>query len=202
MRTLVNFSRVLVLGLGAAAVALPASAIPYGPNTVYKVGNTVFVSAPASSQVEVGLGDVDRNGAKLAGSCGEVRVSPPRGGQLETVTVGTRTINATTLPVQLLPRCQYGQFEEARTTDFKTSAGQVVAVGFSPGQAVTVAVPTARTRRASVNACGFATLRNASGTLTIASQDYEVATLPDAGEPPVCRTSNGVSTGYVPSSWP
>lgn len=205
MGTLQNFVKASVLGLGAVAIATSANAITFGSNTVYKVTDngvtSVFISATANSEIQINLGETTRSSAKMAGTCGEVKISPPSSGQLTSVMVGTRTIDASILPVQLLPKCINGQFEEARTEDFKTSTGQVVAVGFTPNQAVTVGIPTPTVRKVKANGCGFGTIRNASGSFAINGQNYDVATLPDAGEAPLCRSSNGMSTGYVPANW-
>jgi hypothetical protein len=198
-----NFGNASALSLGVLAIASSAYAIPYGTNTVYKTGTDVIISATAGSQVSVGLGSTVKSKAALVGSCGEVKVSlgttltPPA-----TLTVGTKTITIANLPTQLLPKCVNGQFEEARTADFKTSTGQIVVVGLTPSQSVTVGIPTATTRKVTINGCGFGTLKNATGTLAINGQNYTVSSLPDAGAAPTCRNTNGVSTGYVPAAWP
>lgn len=179
-----------------AIAALPGGAMPFGANKVYRAGQNVIISAPANSKVEVGLGSRVRSKAVLAGSCGEVKVTLPKTAPA-TIEVGTKTLTVANLPTQSLPSCKNGQFAEARTADFKTPQGRVVALGFTPSQSVSVSLPTPANRRVSINACGFGTLRNASGSITVNGQDYTVSQLPDAGASPVCR--NG--TGYAPSSW-
>lgn len=196
-----NFGNASVLSLGVLAITTSANAIPYGSNTVYRAGTDVIISAPSGSQVSVGLGSALKNRSALAGACGEVKVNPGTTPPA-TITVGTKTITIANLPTQLLPKCVNGQFEESRTADFKTSTGQIVVVGLTPNQSVTVGVPTSTVRKVTINGCGFGTLKNASGTLTINGQKYTVSSLPNAGAAPVCRTTNGVSTGYTPSSWP
>jgi hypothetical protein len=196
-----NFGKASVLSLGVLAIASSANAIPFGSNTVYKAGTDVIISATAGSQVSVGLGSAVKSRAALVGLCGEVKVNPGTTPPA-TLTVGTKTITIANLPTQLLPKCVNGQFEEARTADFKTSTGQIVVVGLTPNQSVTVGIPTATTRKVTINACGFGTLKNATGTLAINGQNYTVSTLPNAGAAPTCRTTNGVSTGYVPAAWP
>ena len=200
MGDLRKFGKASVLSLGTLAIASSAYAIPYGTNTVYKAGTDVIISAPAGSQVQVGLGSTVKSRAVLSGSCGEVKVNPGKTPP-ETITVGTKTITIANLPTQLLPKCVNGQFAEARTADFKTSTGQIVVVGLTPNQSVTVGVPTAAVRKVTINGCGFGTLKNASGSITVNGQNYTVSSLPNAGAAPVCRTSNGISTGYTPSSW-
>jgi hypothetical protein len=201
MGDLRKFGKASVLSLGVLAIASSAYAIPYGSNTVYRAGTDVIISATAGSQVQVGLGSSVKNRAALAGACGEVKVNPGTNPPA-TITVGTRTLTLANLPTQLLPKCVNGQFEDARTADFKTSTGQIVAVGLTPNQSVTVGIPTSTTRKMTINGCGFGTLKNATGTLAINGQNYTVSSLPDAGAPPTCRTTNGVSTGYVPAAWP
>jgi hypothetical protein len=192
-----KFGTASILSLGALALAsLPGGAIPYGSNNIYRAGQDVIISAPANSQVEVGLGSNVRNKAAMAGSCGEVKVTLPKNPPA-TIQVGTKTVTIASLPTQALPRCTKGQFAEARTADFKTPQGQVVVVGFTPNQSVAVGIPTVTTRRVSINACGFGTIKNASGNITVNGQNYAVSQLPNAGAAPVCRKG----TGYAPSTW-
>lgn len=201
MGDLRKFGKASVLSLGMLAIASSAYAIPYGSNTVYRAGTDVIISATSGSQVTVGLGSTLKTKAALAGACGEIKVNPGTSPPT-TITVGTKTLTLANLPTQLLPKCVNGQFAESRTADFKTPTGQIVAVGLTPNQSVTVGVPTSTARKVTINGCGFGTLKNASGTFSINGQNYTVSSLPNAGAPPTCRTSNGVSTGYVPAAWP
>jgi hypothetical protein len=194
-----NFEKlgISILSVGALAIAaLPGEAIPFSGNRVYRAGQAVIISAPAGSQVEVGLGSRVRNRAALAGSCGEVKITLPKN-PAAAIEVGTKTLTIANLPTQSLPSCKNGQFAEARTADFKTPEGRVVAVGFTPGQSVAVGIPTPTTRRVTINTCGFGTLRNVSGSFSVNGQNYDAGQLPDAGEPPVCRKG----AAYTPSSW-
>ena len=192
-----KFGKASILSLGVLTIAaLPGGAIPFGTNQVYRVRQDVIISATAGSKVEVGLGSIVRNKAALAGSCGEVKVTLPKNPPA-TIQVGTKTLTIANLPTQSLPRCKSGQFAEARTADFKTAEGKIVAVGFTPSQSVSIGIPTTTTRRVSINACGFGTLRNVSEAFTVNGQSYTVSQLPDAGEAPVCRKG----TAYAPSSW-
>lgn len=196
-----NFGKASVLSLGVLAIASSANAIPYGTNMVYRAGTDVILSATAGSQVTVGLGSALKTKAALAGACGEIKVNPGTSPPT-TITVGTKTLTLANLPTQLLPKCVNGQFAESRTADFKTPTGQIVVVGLTPNQSVTVGIPTPTTRKVTINGCGFGTLKNASGSITLNGQNYTVSSLPNAGAPPTCRTTNGVSTGYVPAAWP
>lgn len=201
MGNLRNFGKASVLSLGMLAIASSAYAIPYGTNTVYRSGTDVIISANAGSQVSVELGSTVKNRAALVGLCGEVKVNPGTTPP-ETLTVGTKTITTASLPTQLLPKCVNGQFEESRAADFKTSTGQIVVVGLTPNQSVTVGIPTPTTRKVTINDCGFGALKNASGSIIVNGQNYTVSSLPDAGVAPVCRITNGVSAGYIPATWP
>ncbi len=207
LQKLEKVGKASILGVGALAIAasggmlgtiaaLPGGAVPFGSNKVYRAGQVVIISAPASSKVEVGLGSKVRNKTVVAGSCGEVKVTLPKNPPAS-IQVDTKTLAIANLPTQSLPSCKKGQFAEARTADFKTPEGKIVAVGFTPKQSVSVGIPTTTTRHVSINACGFGTLRNASGTITVNGQNYSVSQLPDAGEAPVCRKG----TAYTPSSW-
>jgi hypothetical protein len=129
---------VSILGLGVLiSTALPGGTVPFGGNQVYRAGQDVIVSAPAGSKVEVGMGSSVRNKAALAGSCGEVKVTLPKTPPA-TIQVGTKTLTIANLPTQSLPSCKSGEFAEARTADFKTPEGKIVAVGFTPSQSVTI----------------------------------------------------------------
>jgi hypothetical protein len=205
----------LLVGVGAIASGIgssigPAAAIPYNSATVYKAmdnGNTVVVfSATAGSRINVSLGSSDKATARLAGSCGEVRISPPSSGFTGLKVDGT-AVDVSTLTTQTLPSCVSGSFSQPRTTDFKTPTGQVIIVGKTVGTAVSVSLPTATTRSVTANACGFGVLRptSTSGPLptdfSVGATNYTVATLPDAATAPYCRTVSGTPYGYIPTSW-
>lgn len=202
---------VAALGIAIAALNSPAQAIPYGSDTVYKVlkdgATTVYISATANSKVQLELGSVERSTARIVGACGEVRISVPSSGVWDGLKVDGTAIVASALSTQVLPACNGGTFAEPRTSNFKTPNGQIVIVGKTPGAAAAITLPSDATRNLSINACGFGVLRSTTSTplpdsFKLGSTDYTVASLSDAGEPPVCRTNNGISTGYIPSSWP
>jgi hypothetical protein len=188
----------------------PAAAIPYNSATVYKAmdnGSTVVVfSATSGSRINVSLGSADRPVARLAGSCGEVRISSPSTGSFAGLKIDGIAVDASTLPIQTLPSCVSGAFAESRTTNFKTANNQVVIVNKSVGSAVSVSLPQPTTRSVTVNACGFGILRPTTGLTLPASfmvdaASYTLATLPNAVTAPYCRTIDGTPYGYVPASW-
>lgn len=204
-------SGVIITSLGILFAPLSAFAIPYNGATVYKAmdsGNTVVVfSASPGSRISVNLGTSPRPAARLAGSCGEVRISPPSSGDFTGLQVDGMPVDTSALPTQSLPSCVNGSFSETRSANFKTPTGQVVIVGKTPSSAVSVSLPAAVTRSVTVGACGFGVLRptSASGPLPtsfmVDTTSYTLATLPDATTAPYCRTIDGTPYGYVPASW-
>lgn len=196
--------------LGSLFAPLSAFAIPYNGATVYKAmdnGNTVVVfSATAGSRISVSLGNSDKATARLAGSCGEVRISPPSSGDFTGLKIDGSGVNVASLAIQTLPSCVNGSFSEDRGANFKTPTGQVIIIGKTPGSAVAVSLPSATTRSVTANACGFGVLRGTSSTplpdsFMVGTTNYTVASLPDATTAPYCRTVNGTPYGYVPASW-
>ncbi len=189
-----------------------AFAIPYGTNTVYKVMGTsgqtdVYISSTAGSRVNVLLGAIDRPQARIAGACGEVRISVPSSGSFAGLKVDDIEVDVSTLSVQTFPSCISGSFAEPRTSNFKTPTGQVIIVGKTANTAVKIALPQEITRAVTVNACGFGVLRGSTtsplpATLTIGTQSYTLASLANATNGPICRTNGAISTGYIPAAWP
>lgn len=200
----------LLVGVGAVVGSSPAFAIPYQSATVYKAtesGATVVVfSSSPGSRIQVNLGSSPKATAKIAGSCGEVKISVPSSGSFAGLKVDGTAVDAASLPTQTLPSCVSGSFAEPRTSNFKTPSGQVVIVGKAPNAAVAIELPQPSTRSVSINACGFGVLKAATGqslpeSFNVQSTSYTTASLPDAQKTPYCRTTNGVSAAYVPSTW-
>ncbi|WP_231866995.1 hypothetical protein [Anabaena sp. 4-3] len=206
-----NIKNILPLGLLASALASsPALAIPYNSATTYKAmdgaNQVVVFSATPGSRIQVNLGSSPRPVARLAGACGEVRISPPASGDYTGLEVDGVAIDSSTLPTQTLPTCVSGSFSESRSANFKTPNNQIVIVGKTPGAAVAVSLPSAVNRNVTVNGCGFGILRPSSGqtlpsSFLVGSTSYTLASLPDAGSIPLCRTVGGTPYGYVPASW-
>lgn len=207
---IVKSGLIATAALSALFAPLSAFAIPYQSATVYKAmdgtNQVVVFSATAGTRISVNLGTSDKSTARLAGSCGEVRISPPSSGDFTGLKVDGTAINVSSLSTQTLPSCVSGSFAESRTTNFKTPTGQVVIVGKTPGSAVSVSLPAAVTRSVTANACGFGVLKGTStsplpASFSVGTTDYTVASLTNAGTPPYCRTVNGTPYGYVPASW-
>jgi hypothetical protein len=206
-----KFGFIATAALGALFTPLTAFAIPYNSATVYKgmdgTYQVVVFSGTPGSKITVSLGSVAKTTAKIVGSCGEVRISPPASGTFTGLKVDGTAIDASTLPSNTLPACNSGTFAEPRTANFKTPNNEVVVVGKTVGSAVSIELPQPSAKTVTVNACGFGQIKATAttplpATFSVGTTDYTVSSLPDAGKPPLCRTANGISTGYVPSTWP
>lgn len=203
----------LLIGLGAAiAQVAPAAAIQYQSNSVYKATENgqevVYISGAANSTVSVSLGSQARPAARLAGACGEVRISVPPSGSFAGLEVDGTAIDASSLPTLSIPSCLNGTFAEARPDNFRAPNGAVVIVGKNPQQAVTISLPSESSRSVRMNACGFGVLRASNGqslpsSFTIGTDSYTTSSLPNAQRGPICRNlpNNGGSQGYVPANW-
>ena len=201
----------LTLGLVASSLA-PAAAVKYKGYDIYKttINNvtTVYIDGTAGSRVAVDLGNQPRAYSRVAGACGEVKISPPKGNtDFKGLTVDKKEIDYANLSTQTLPACVNGKFAEARDTNFKTPKGQVIIVGKTSGASVSIEVPSALQRTVGVNGCGIAVLRPHKGgslpaTFSINGMSYALEKLPDAGEVPVCRKlANGKYSTLLPASW-
>ncbi len=209
----VKFFYAFLLGIGAFAFSLqPANAVKYGANSVYKATEngitTIYIDGTAGNKVAVDLGQLTKTTSKLAAACGDVRISIPKGNPNFTgLTVDGTAIDYASLPVQTLPTCTNGTFSEARTANFKTAKGQVVIVGKTPNNSVSISVAGESLRNLAINACGTGLLRAPKGetlpaTFTVNSTSYTLASLPDSGHGPVCKKSaTGAYTTYTPSTW-
>lgn len=206
--------KLLTAGLSLIGIAiaplfpLEANAIQYQNNSVYKVTEngqtTVYISGTPNGTALIDLGFVDRFSSRVAGACGEIRLSATTVGSAPAIQVGSpgTSVNIATLPVQLLPNCTNGSFAESRSANFKTPAGEVVIVGQTPGSAVLLNIPRDTERQVRINACGFGTLRNSTSfsipaNFTVNGTARALATLPTAPNPPRC--TSGI--GYIPASW-
>ncbi|MEA5553323.1 hypothetical protein VB713_20500 [Anabaena cylindrica UHCC 0172] len=196
-----------LLGAIASLGFIPqANAIPYSGNTVYKTiidgATTVFISGTPNGTTSVALGYIDRFSSRVAGNCGEIRLTASTVGTTPTIQVAGTTVTLSSLSTQLLPTCTGGSFSEARPDNFKTPAGDVVIVGQTANSAVLLNIPRDTTRTVRINSCGFGTLRNSSSfsippTFSVDAIERVLADLPNAGNAPRC--TSGV--GYVPAAW-
>jgi hypothetical protein len=136
--------RLLALGFGVTAIAVQAGsavAIPYNANTVYKVMNdgvdNIVISGTANTGIAVKYEGQERTSARIAGACGEVRISSTTG-EYTGLKIDDVTVDTASLPVNTLPTCTAGSFMEPRPANFKLPTGQVIIVGKTPGSAVKV----------------------------------------------------------------
>lgn len=209
-----SFKTGLICSLGIvstiASSLAPAAAIPYQGDTVYKSTDrgipVVVFSASPGSRIRVNLGNSASTTARVAGACGELRISVPASGSFAGLKVDGTAVDASTLPTQTLPSCVNGAFAESRTANFKTPAGQVVIVGKTANTAVSIELPQPTVANVSVNACGFGVLRQRTGqtlpaTFSTDSTSYTMTALKNASAPPLCRTAGGQAAAYIPSSW-
>lgn len=203
------------LGMGAIASSLqPAAAVKYGTDSVYKATEnsitTVYVDGTAGTKVAVDLGQMTHKSSKIAGACGQVSISVPKGNMTFTgLKVDGTAIDYSTLPTQTLPSCtSNGTFAESRTANFKTARGQVVIVGKTVGTSVSIEVPAESVRNLTINGCGTGMLHAVKGetlpaTFKINGTSYTLASLPDSGHGPVCKkAADGTYSAYTPSTWP
>lgn len=199
-------------GLSLDIAISPADAIQYKGASVYKATEngvtTVYLDGTTGSRVAVDLGQVSRTISRIAGACGQVSISKPKGNESFTnLKVDGTAIDYSALPTQTLPACKNGTLAEARSANFKTVHGQVVVVGKTPGASVSIIVPAESTRHIAINGCGFGVLRASTGstlpaTFKVNSTSYTLASLQDAGHGPVCRRSaSGTYSAYTPTNW-
>ncbi len=206
-----KFGFIATAVLGTLFAPLTAFAIPYNSATVYKgmdgLYQVVVFSGTPGSKITVSLGSVAKTTAKIVGSCGEVKISPPASGTFTGLKVDGSAVDASALSSQTLPACSNGTFAEPRTANFKTPNNEVVIVGKTAGTAISIELPQPSAKTVTVNGCGFGQIKATAttplpSTFSVGTTNYTVSSLPDASKPPLCRTSNGVSTGYIPSTWP
>jgi translation initiation factor IF-1 len=201
------------LSIGAVAaltfISAPALAIPYQSATVYKTSidgiDQIIFSATANTRVAVSIENQVRNSGRIAGTCGEVKISSSTG-DYSGLTVDDTAVDSTALSVLTLPSCVSGTFAEARTANFKTPTGQIVVVGKTPGSAVKVNLPSDVIRYVTINGCGFGILKATTSSpipasFKVGTVSYTFSGLTTSPGVPLCRSSNGVYTGYVPSGW-
>jgi hypothetical protein len=143
-----------------------------------------------------------------ANLCGAVVVRGSGGVPITgTIKVDNVSIDSSTLPTQLLPPCTNGSFAEPRTSNFKTSDGQVVVVGKTANNFYGIETPENAIRRVRANACGLVKVAPNARFTHVASQQVEISTVSVAAsgpisnletrDAPICRGS----VVYVPASW-
>ncbi len=208
-----NLALLLVSTSAIATNSVPAKAIQYKGASVYKATEngitTVYFDGTAGNHIAVDLGNVTKTLSKVAGACGEVKISVPKGNSSFTgLKVNGTAIDYSALPVNTLPTCKNGALSQARTANFKTAKGQVIIVGKTPNASVSVILPSDQKKNITINSCGIGVLRGIKGNTLPAAfsangTNYTLASLPDAGHGPVCKkATDGTYSAYTPSGWP
>jgi hypothetical protein len=199
-----------VLAIAALAfISTPALAIPYQGATVYKTTiegiDQIVFSATANTRVAVSIENQVRNSGRIVGTCGEIKISSSTG-DYSGLQVDDASVDSSTLSVMTLPSCVSGAFAESRPSNFKTPTGQVIIVGKTPGSAAKVNLPSDVIRYVTINGCGFGILKATTSSpipanFKVGTDPYIFSSLTTSPGVPLCRSSNGVYTGYVPSGW-
>lgn len=206
----------LLAGLGAIGLlvsSIPAIAQTYNGSDIYKITRSngspavIVANKNPGDRVDVIYPNATQSRRVTADACGLVVLRDTSTRPLTNLqSVDGTAIDQTTLPTQLLPRCVDGNLEEARAANFKTGAGEVVLVK-TPNTVYDAVYTGGRTRRVTVNACGYAQVTSTNTyDMTTGEYDnfeidgtaYDLATLPEANPAPLCRTG----TLYTPEEWP
>lgn len=204
-RFFVSLGLAIALGL---SLLTPARAENYSPRETYRDAqqNLYFANRTPNAQVTLTYRNMERQRDVQANGCGWIVLrnaqSAPVG---STVKVAGEAIAVANLPTQLLPRCTGNVPEEARSTNFKTAAGDVVIVGQTPSAYVRVSTFQDRVRKATVNSCGVARF---SYSPSWAFDGSSLFTPPGGGTltpgeisevdaVPVCRSGQL----YIPRTW-
>lgn len=202
------------VGLLGTAIPTPAQLIAqtYNGNDIYKITRSngspavIVANQTPGDRISVTYPNATQSRRVTANGCGLLVLRSTSTRSLDNlVSVDGSQIDQATLPQQLLPRCVDGNLEEARTSDFRTGAGEVVLVK-TPNTVYQAVYAGGRTRRVTVNACGFAQVTSTStydmttteySDFEISSTDYSLGTLPEAAPAPLCRSGNL----YTPAGW-
>ena len=199
--------------IAAAAIAPFASAQVFNSNAVYKVmrsnGSAQVIVANRSPGERLTMIYPNATSARrvTANACGLIVLRDSASNAIANlVSVDGAPIDQAALPTQLLPRCVDGNLEEARATNFKTGAGEVVIVK-TPNTVYEAVYAGGRDRNVTANACGFVAINGtstipwddpANQTFEIGGTTYDLSTLPEASPEPLCRSGQL----YTPAIWP
>lgn len=169
--------------------------------------NNIYVTGQSpQTRVQLTYQGMMRSRDYQANSCGWILLRNSTTNPIAgTINVGGTSVNTATLPTQLLPGCNNGIAEETRAANFKTTTGDVVVVGRTPGGYVTVQTPQDRVRNATANACGVARFASSTSYQHAANTQIQIAAAPDASQISDLTARDGIlcSRGnlYVPASW-
>ena len=177
------------------------------PSVFRDTQNNIYVTGQSpSSRVSMTYEGMLRSRDYQANSCGWIVLRNSTTSPIPAnITVGGTAVDTTALATQLMPGCTNGVPQESRSANFKSTSGDVVIVGRTPGSYITVQTPVDRTRNATANACGVARFTNSttyqhSDTTAIGLTQAPAAnTIADLSEKDGVLCSRG--SLYVPASW-
>ena len=150
--------------IAAPMVASLAMAAPSWFSTHKDSKGAVYFGGSPSSELSVTVGGLTKTKNLKANACGLALVKGSTTTPAPTsFTIGANTINASTLPTQILPKCSTaGVLEEARTSNFKTSDGTVVVVGQTANSSIVMSYLASAIKKVKLNACGFGKISNST----------------------------------------
>jgi hypothetical protein len=154
----------LAMTAAPLVMQLGAIAMPAGFQTHKDAKGAVYLGGSPNSEITVTIGGVEASRNLTASACGTAVIKNSTTRPVPSMfKIGTNIINVANLPTQLLPKClATGQLEEARTANFKTSAGDVVIVGQSPSASIAMTFNEEKAKKVKINACGWGRISNSS----------------------------------------
>lgn len=205
-----SISRLLLLpSLLAALIPLSAGAVPYQGNTIYRSTyqgkNYLILSGTPSDTIDY-FSPTPRDSYRYQGAdaCGWAKITLPP------VTVGNFAVNGaatnpyTATATTVSYNCNRNSEESnlSGASAYNSITREYYWKG-SPRQAVTFTYTQPSPRRSRLNGCGFVQILipSATGSFILGSTTYNIANLPVAPNPPLCRQIGNTSVPYVPPSY-
>jgi hypothetical protein len=154
-------------GLGMVVAPMIASAVmaaPAGFSVHRDTKGNVYFPGSDNGELQVTISGLPQTKNLTANACGIAIYKNSATKPVPSLfKLGTVAIASSSLPTQLLPKClPSGQLEEARSSNFKTSAGDVVLVGLTPNASVQAVFDGSKIRKVKMNACGWGRISNSS----------------------------------------
>ncbi len=205
-----------VFGLGVLVLTSVPAAIagninfPSTPEAYKTPDNSLIIAGLQPTQeILLNYPGTPRQGSARANACGAVQVRGAEGVPLVgTIKVDGVSIDTTSLNTQLLPPCVNGQFQEPRTTNFKTFDGSIVVVGKTPNGFFAIETSEDAQCWVRANDCGFVVVKpnnrfTHGATTQITSTSINsglpvtLGTMPSKPDAPLCRSGKA----FWPVSW-
>lgn len=214
----------LILTSLLALIAFPAIAqIPHKGNTVYKVTtpkNTIFISGNPGQVLEVIIPGVLIGKTAKADACGVVKFIYSEDSQGYGIDLPDLKVNGTPVPLfsgnsKVPYSCVNGVISFADGTLYGAPNSWIEASsnnyayfsGFPPGD-VSITYTKQSVKKPKVNECGFARITASTTTaidtntaFSVDGNSYNFSTIPNAVNPPICRTVGTAKKGYIPLNW-